>query len=161
MPKDRKLSKEYVYQKRIREIEEEIIDFLVKIGEHRYLTPKFSTIFGYLIIHRALSQSELNELTGYSIATVSNTLRLMLSLNLANKRLRPNSHEYEYYVFGENLGYKHFLTHQVDQGAVSNSSYFRGGTIIVRGGVEIRAKISGGSGTTFGKLHIKRLPESP
>ena len=102
MPKDRKLSKEYVYQKRIREIEEEIIDFLVKIGEHRYLTPKFSTIFGYLIIHRALSQSELNELTGYSIATVSNTLRLMLSLNLANKRLRPNSHEYEYYVFGEN-----------------------------------------------------------
>ena len=66
-----------------------------------------------------------------------------------------------YYVFGENLGYKHFLTHQVDQGAVSNSSYFRGGTIIVRGGVEIRAKISGGSGTTFGKLHIKRLPESP
>lgn len=102
MPKDEKLSKEYVYQKRIREIEKEIIDFLVKIGEQRYLTPKFSIIFGYLIIHRVLSQSELSDLTGYSIATVSNTLRLMLSLNLASKRLRPNSHEYEYYIFGEN-----------------------------------------------------------
>ena len=102
MLKDEKLSKEYIYQKRIREIEKEIIDFFVKIGEHRYLTTKFSTIFGYLIIHRALSQSELNELTGYSIATISNTLRLMLNLNLASKRLRPNSHEYEYYVFGEN-----------------------------------------------------------
>jgi len=102
MLNDKKISKEYIYQGRLGEIEKQIIDFFVKIGEHRYLNPKFSMIFGYLIIHHSLSQSELSELTGYSIATVSNTLRLMVSLNLANKRLRPNSHEYEYYLFGEN-----------------------------------------------------------
>lgn len=102
MPKDSKLSEECIYQGRIREIEKQIIDFFVKIGENRYLTPKFSMIFGYLIIHQTLSQSELSKLTGYSIATISNTLRLMLSLNLANKRLKPNSHEYEYYLFSDN-----------------------------------------------------------
>jgi len=98
-----KSSKKHIYQGRIREIEENIIEFLVKIGKHRYLTPKFSMIFGYLLIHQFLSQSELSDLTGYSIATISNTLRIMTNLRLANKRLRPNSHEFEYYLFSENL----------------------------------------------------------
>jgi len=102
MPIDNSLSNQHIYEGRMREIEKQIIDFFIKIGLHRYLTPKFSMIFGYIIIHRALSQSELSNLTGYSVATVSNTLKLMISLNLANKRLRPNSHEYEYFIFSEN-----------------------------------------------------------
>lgn len=90
---------EHIFEGKMRDFEKQIVDSFVKIGEFRYLTPKVSTIFAYLVIHGALTQSNLKDLTGYSLGTISNTLNLMMSINLVDKKLIPGTHTFIYHLF--------------------------------------------------------------
>lgn len=65
-----------------------------------------------------------------------------------------------WYQFGETSNYRQYLAYQVDQANISNTSWFRGGSVIVGSGESIQYFIAGGDGNTNGVLHIFRLPES-
>ncbi|MFX1391323.1 MAG: winged helix-turn-helix transcriptional regulator [Promethearchaeota archaeon] len=85
----------------IREIEKSFIKLIVDIGNLGPLSPKFTEIFGYLMIHGHLTQLQLSELTGFSIGTVSSNLNQMLSLGLVRKELIPKTRTYKYIFLGD------------------------------------------------------------
>ena len=89
----------HIFEGKMREFEKQIVDAFVKIGEFRYLSPKISIIFTYLVIHGPLTQSDLKDLTGFSLGTISNTLNLMMSINLVDKKLITGTHTFEYHLF--------------------------------------------------------------
>jgi DNA-binding MarR family transcriptional regulator len=87
----------------IREIEKTFIKLIVDMGSIGPLSPKFTEILGYLMIHGHLTQAQINELTGFSIGTVSSNLNQMLTLGLVRKELIPKTRTYQY-IFLEDKG---------------------------------------------------------
>ncbi|MFX0036772.1 MAG: hypothetical protein ACFE9I_14175 [Candidatus Hermodarchaeota archaeon] len=85
----------------IRELEKEFIKLIVDIGNIGPLSPKFTEILGYLMIHGHLTQAQLSELTEFSIGTISSNLNQMLYLGLIRKKLIPKTRTYQYIFLGD------------------------------------------------------------
>ena len=85
----------------IRELEKNLIELIVDMGNIGPLSPKFVEILGYLMIHGHLTQAQLSKLTDFSIGTISSNLNQMLSLNLVRKELIPKTKTYQYIFLGD------------------------------------------------------------
>jgi len=95
-------SKPYIYQGKIREYEIRLIDFFMKAGLVKGQSPTFTTIIGYLLIHKRLTQMQLRELTGFSRGAISNNLNLLKNTGLVSKELIKGTRKH-YYTFGGDM----------------------------------------------------------
>jgi len=84
---------------RIAELEQNIVSVWEDIAEARGFERVVGTVICTLIIeNRPLSQKEIAERTGYSIPTVSKTLRTLLPLGSVRKTKKPGSRVTLYHV---------------------------------------------------------------
>ena len=97
----REEEEDFKFEGIIREIEKTFIKLIVEIGNLGPLSPKFTEILGYLMIHGNLTQAQLSELTEFSIGTISSNLSQMLTLGLVRKKLIPKTRTYRYIFLGE------------------------------------------------------------
>jgi len=89
-------TQDHIFEGRIRDYEKELIKFYNDVGKIRGQNPKFSTMLGYMMIHGSLTQKELKELTGFSLATVSNTLNAMILMKNAIKKRIKGTNGFKY-----------------------------------------------------------------
>jgi DNA-binding transcriptional regulator GbsR (MarR family) len=96
----------HIFDKKIREFEEEIVNISLKIGLQRGQNPIITQIMMYLLIHEQLTQKQLKELTDCSIGSISTHLAALNSIGFVEKKLIPGSHTNVYSLtseFGKNL----------------------------------------------------------
>ncbi len=86
------------YQDQLKDYEKRIVQFFVKTGQVKSASEKFSTIMGYFLTRRELTQEQLLELTGYSAGTISNALNQLLVVNIVNCRTIPGSRKKLYQI---------------------------------------------------------------
>jgi DNA-binding transcriptional regulator GbsR (MarR family) len=89
-------TQDHIFEGRIRDYEKELIEFYNDVGKVRGQNPKFSTILGYMMIHGSLTQNQLKELTGFSLATVSNILNAMILMKTAIKKRIKGTNAFTY-----------------------------------------------------------------
>ncbi|NVM19141.1 MAG: hypothetical protein HWN80_15610 [Candidatus Lokiarchaeota archaeon] len=87
---------DHIFRGKIKNYEEQLIDFFVDIGESKRQTRTISIISGYLMIHGRLTQEQLKELTGFSLASISINLNALISLGLVDKQLIKGTHKFIY-----------------------------------------------------------------
>ncbi len=87
---------DHIFEGRIRDYEKELIQFYNDVGKARGQNSKFSTILGYMMIHGNLTQKQLKELTGFSLATVSNILNTMILMKYAIKKRIKGTNAFKY-----------------------------------------------------------------
>ena len=90
------MRKERIFGTGVRNYETRLIKLLVKMGASKGQNERFSAIIGYLLLHDSLTQKELKELTGFSLATVSINLNILMGMGSITKRLVKGTHEFEY-----------------------------------------------------------------
>ncbi|MFX0048560.1 MAG: hypothetical protein ACFE8G_10390 [Candidatus Hermodarchaeota archaeon] len=92
---------DFRFKGKIKDFEKTLIKFFVDIGKNKDTPAKVQKILGYLIIHNKLSQSNLKELTGYSIGTISTTLGNLVELGVVKKERIESSNKYQYSIIGD------------------------------------------------------------
>ena len=92
---------DFRFKGKIRDYEKTLIKFFVDIGKNKDTPAKVQEILGYLIIHNKLSQSNLQELTGYSTGTISTTLGNLIALGVVKKERIASSNKYLYSMIGD------------------------------------------------------------
>jgi len=96
MSTKKKLDQSHIFEGKIREYEDKLIEFFLEIGKHRGQTPTLTRILGYLMIHGRLTQKQLKQLTGLSVGSISTNFAVMMSLGVIEKKIIPGTHAYEY-----------------------------------------------------------------
>jgi len=94
--------KPHIFEGKIKEYENRLIDFFVKAGQIKGQSKSFATIVGYFIIHKSLTQAQVKELTGFSKGSVSTNLNYLESFGSLKKKLIKGTREY-LYSFGRNI----------------------------------------------------------
>ncbi len=79
--------------KQSKKIEREIVTFYKTVGKMMNLNPKMTEVFAYLKIYDALTQKQLKQLTGFSLGTISSTLKLFLQTDIISRKLIPKTHQ--------------------------------------------------------------------
>lgn len=78
-------------------LDDEFIEFARQIGRNIGMDSVVGKIIGTLFLEPAeLSLDEIAEKTGYSLATISNKMRLMESIGLVNRLRKPSSKKVYY-----------------------------------------------------------------
>jgi len=86
-----------VFDPEIREIEEEIVDFISKKGsEFTGKHPHVSTVMIYFYIRKRLTQRDLQALTGLSAGSVSKAVRQLVDMNMITKDIIAGTHTHIY-----------------------------------------------------------------
>jgi DNA-binding transcriptional regulator GbsR (MarR family) len=81
----------------IRAIELEIVKFYTEtIPKFNQRNPILSAITAYFLVRRKLTQSELQQLSGYSAGMVSECIRDLLEMKMITKETLPKSHTHQY-----------------------------------------------------------------
>ena len=91
-----------LFNKKLKEFEDVLIDFIMDIAKQKKVNEKFSAISAYLLIHRSLTQKELKDLTGFSMGSISTYLSVMMGIGVLEKSRIPNTHTYRY-SYQENI----------------------------------------------------------
>ena len=81
---------------KLREYEKRLVSFFVKSGKIKKINSKFSTIFGYFYIRRRLTQTQLQNLTGFSAGTISQILNQLIAIRMVRRHNIPGSREKQY-----------------------------------------------------------------
>jgi len=92
----------HLFEGKTKEYEDRLIDFFVKAGELKGQNQSFSTIIGYFLIHKNLTQTQLKELTGFSKGTVSTILNNLEEYGFLKKRLIKGTRKF-LYTFGRDF----------------------------------------------------------
>jgi len=92
---------DFRFKGKIKDYEKTLIKFFIDIGKNKDTPAKVTRILGYLIIHNKLSQSNLKELTGYSMGTISTTLGNLIELGVVQKERIASSNKYLYSTIGD------------------------------------------------------------
>ena len=82
----------------LKEYEEQLVDLIVALGISRGFGEKSFRIAAYIMIHKKLTIKQLHTLTGYSIASISNNLRLFTISGFLRKKKITGTKSYEYYL---------------------------------------------------------------
>ena len=91
----------HVFEGKIREYEKQIIELFLEVGKSKGQTPIMSTILGYLLLHGSMTQKQLNDLTGFSIGSISSVLNAMIGFGFVEKRLIQGTHMFKYSFGGD------------------------------------------------------------
>lgn len=94
--KELKNKPDYIFEGRIREIEEELVEYRKERAEYGGTSTKVALIMTYLSIHGQLTQQQLKELTKFSISTISTQLANLVNIGYIKKEMVKGTHEYVY-----------------------------------------------------------------
>lgn len=94
--------KPHIFEGKIKEYENRLIDFFVKAGQLKGQSQSFSTIIGYFLIHKNLTQAQVKELTGFSKGSVSTNLNNLENIGFLKKKLIKGTRKY-LYSFGGSM----------------------------------------------------------
>jgi DNA-binding transcriptional regulator GbsR (MarR family) len=92
----------------IRAIEKRLVEMIANLGYFKGRSRRTSQILAYLTIRNRVKQKTLREATGYSLGTVSNTLKELRELGLVRESREPGGRErlYELVVpLSQHLGH--------------------------------------------------------
>ncbi len=103
MTVSRDSSKEHIFEGKLKEYEQVLVDFLVESGRAKSADFKLQKILAYLSIHKRLTQKQFRDLTSYSIGTISKKLRFFIDSGVIEKKRIEKSNEYFYQI--DNLVY--------------------------------------------------------
>ncbi len=81
-----------------KEIEQETLTFYKTVGRMVNLNPRATEVFAYLRIYDALSQEQLQQLTGSSLGAISAILQAFLQADILSRRLIPKTHKNLYSI---------------------------------------------------------------
>ncbi len=93
--------KSHLFNDKLREYEEKLVEILLDIGKSKRVNPKMSTIACYLLIHGKLTQKEIKELTGFSMGTISTFMSVMIGTGNFQKVRIPRTHTFMYSYYGD------------------------------------------------------------
>ncbi|MBD3214786.1 MAG: hypothetical protein GF311_19400 [Candidatus Lokiarchaeota archaeon] len=93
--------KPHIYEGKIKEFEDRLIKFFVQAGKLKGQNVTFSTIIGYFLIHKSLTQDQVKELTGFSKGSVSINLSLLEDYGFLKKKLIKGTRKYLYSFGGD------------------------------------------------------------
>ena len=94
-------AKTNLFNDKLRQYEDEIVEFLLDIAKSKHVNPKISTISSYLLIHGKLTQKELKELTQFSMGSISTFLSVMTGTGVFQKERIPHTHTFTYSFIGD------------------------------------------------------------
>jgi DNA-binding transcriptional regulator GbsR (MarR family) len=77
----------------LRAIEKRLVEIIVNLGYFKGRSRRTSEILAYLCIHNKVTQKMLRKATGYSLGTVSNTLKELRHLGLIRESRDPEERE--------------------------------------------------------------------
>ena len=77
----------------LRAIEKRLVEIIVNLGYFKGRSRRTSEILAYLYIHNKVTQKMLRKATGYSLGTVSNTLKELRQLGLIRESRNPEGRE--------------------------------------------------------------------
>lgn len=107
---------DHIFQGKMKEYEQVLVDFSMESGRAKSADQKLQKILAYLGIHKKLTQKQFNDLTGYSIATISKKLRFLIDTGVIEKKRIEKSNEHVYQIDQQvyarvgNLSYTKFPT---------------------------------------------------
>ncbi|MFX1417768.1 MAG: hypothetical protein ACFE9N_02480 [Promethearchaeota archaeon] len=94
----------HIFEGKIKEYEQILIDFVLDSGRAKSVDPNLQLVLGYIGIHKRLTQKQLKDLTGLSTGTISKKLRDILALGVAKKERISKTNEYLYINTPETYG---------------------------------------------------------
>jgi DNA-binding transcriptional regulator GbsR (MarR family) len=77
----------------LKAIEKRLVEIIVNLGYFKGRSRRTSEILAYLYIHNKVTQKMLRKVTGYSLGTVSNTLKELRQLGLIRESRDPEERE--------------------------------------------------------------------
>ncbi|MHA1915317.1 MAG: MarR family transcriptional regulator [Promethearchaeota archaeon] len=86
----------HIFEGKIKEYEEVLIQFVLESGRAKSVDPSLQLILGFIGIHKKLTQKQLRNLTGLSTGTISKKLRDILVFGIVRKERIPKTNEYLY-----------------------------------------------------------------
>jgi len=86
------LLKNHIFEGKIREYEEILVNISIEINKRRGRNPIATQILTYLLIHGQLTQRQLMELTEYSIGSISTNLAVLEGFGAVDKKLIQGTH---------------------------------------------------------------------
>jgi len=92
----RSLVGNHIFEGKIKDYEEILIQFVMDSGRAKSVDPNVQLILGYIGIHQKLTQKQLKDLTKLSTGTISKKLRDILALGIIKKEKIPKTNEYLY-----------------------------------------------------------------
>jgi DNA-binding transcriptional regulator GbsR (MarR family) len=102
-----------IVSKKLKEIENQIIDFYIGIGNILDLNKTLTKVFGYFKIYQTLTQDELKILTNFSSSTISTSLHSFLNTNIVTKEKIPNQRKYVYRIKDEKVSFIYVIFSQI------------------------------------------------
>ncbi|MFX1275845.1 MAG: hypothetical protein ACFFBP_05330 [Promethearchaeota archaeon] len=98
MPVARNNIDSHVFEGKMKEFEQVLVDFSMESGRAKSADLKLQKILSYLGIHKKLTQKQFRDLTGYSIGTISKKLRFLIKSNVIEKKRIEKTNEYYYQI---------------------------------------------------------------
>ncbi len=98
------LPRKHIFQGKIKEYEQILIEFVLDSGRAKSIDPNLQLILGYIGIHKNLTQKQLKDLTNLSAGTISKKLREILELGVIRKEKIPKTNKYLYLNAPEKYG---------------------------------------------------------
>ncbi|MFW9976210.1 MAG: hypothetical protein ACFFDQ_13145 [Candidatus Thorarchaeota archaeon] len=106
-----------------KEIEREIVTFYKTVGKMVNLNSRTTEIFAYLKIYDALSQEQLQQLTGFSLGTISATLQSFLQADIISRRMIPKTHKNLYMIKPDRVNFVYTPSIQIMENLEKLDSY--------------------------------------
>lgn len=96
-----------------KEIENQIINFYVEIGQMLDQNKTSTKIFAYFKIYQSLTQDDLKLLTRFSSSTISTTLQSFLQSGILTKEVIPNMRKYAYRLKDDKVSFIYLVFSQI------------------------------------------------
>jgi DNA-binding transcriptional regulator GbsR (MarR family) len=87
-------------EQQLREIEIKLVNIVASISSLKGRSEKNARTIAYIYIHKKVTQKMLREITGYSLGTISNTLKTLEKMGTITKTQDPKTREYSYELKG-------------------------------------------------------------
>lgn len=117
------MSEVRLLSKQSKEIEREIVTFYKTVGKMVNLNPRATAIFAYLKIYDALSQEQLQNLTGFSLGSISAILQSFLQAEIISRMMIPKTHKNLYRIKPERVKFDYNPPIQIIEGLERLDSY--------------------------------------
>ncbi len=87
----------------LKEVEQQIVEFYLKIAQKYQVDLKLTEIFAYFKIYNSITQKQLKELTGFSTGFISITLKSFLKSSIVTRNFIPKTHTNIYTIEDEQV----------------------------------------------------------
>ena len=95
---ENKIKDNFLFEGRIKEIEQEIIDFQLNLASFSSQSESLQKIISSLVIHGKLTQSQIKKLVSLSKSTISTGLSNLMNIGYVRKEKIRGSRGYQYFI---------------------------------------------------------------